>query len=74
MTIRVALEHRTTYRFDRLVGIGPHVVRLRPAPNCRTPVSGYSLTVAPAEHFLNWQQDPFGNHLARLVFPERHGS
>ncbi|GAA1839893.1 transglutaminase family protein [Microlunatus capsulatus] len=69
MSTKVALEHRTTYRFDRSIGIGPHVVRLRPAPHTRTPVSAYSLTVSPADHFVNWQQDPFGNHLARLVFP-----
>ena len=69
MSTKVALEHRTTYRFDRSIGIGPHLVRLRPAPHARTPVSAYSLTVSPADHFLHWQQDPFGNHLARLVFP-----
>ncbi len=70
MAVLVALEHRTTYSFDRLTSLGPHVVRLRPAPHCRTPVSAYSLTVSPGSHFLNWQQDVFGNHLARLVFPE----
>jgi len=70
MSIRVALEHRMSYRFDRPVGVSPHIVRLRPAPHCRTPILAYSLTVTPPEHFINWQQDPFGNHLARLVFPE----
>ena len=70
MSIRVALQHRTTYRFDRAVRLSPHVVRLRPAPHCRTPILSYSLTVRPRQHFINWQQDPFGNHVARLVFPE----
>jgi len=69
MSIKVALEHRTSYTFDRLVGVYPHVVRLRPAPHCRTPIEAYSLRVEPAEHFVNWQQDALGNFLARLVFP-----
>ena len=71
MTIRVALSHHTAYRFDRMVGLSPHEIRLRPAPHCRTPVLGYSLTVEPAKHFVNWQQDPYGNWIARVVFPER---
>jgi uncharacterized protein (DUF2126 family)/transglutaminase-like putative cysteine protease len=70
MTLRVALEHRTTYTFDRPVRVHPHTVRLRPAPHSRTPITSYSLTVEPTGHFINWQQDAFGNFLARLVFPE----
>ncbi|WP_134768127.1 transglutaminase family protein [Nocardioides sp. 1609] len=71
MSIKVALEHRTTYDFAEPVHVGPHVVRLRPAPHTRTPIEAYSLTVEPRNHFVNWQQDPFGNWNARLVFPEK---
>ena len=70
MAIRVALQHHTTYRFDRVVNLSPHEIRLRPAPHCRTPILGYSLNVAPDKYFLNWQQDPYGNWVARLVFTE----
>jgi uncharacterized protein (DUF2126 family)/transglutaminase-like putative cysteine protease len=69
MSIRVALTHATRYRYDRAVSLAPHVVRLRPAPHCRTVIPSYSLRIKPEEHFLNWQQDPFGNHQARLAFP-----
>ena len=70
MAIRVGLQHRTTYRFDRPVNLSPHEIRLRPAPHCRAAVLGYSLNIAPEKCFLNWQQDPYGNWVARAVFPE----
>ncbi|MBF0286999.1 MAG: transglutaminase family protein [SAR324 cluster bacterium] len=71
MTIQVALKHETHYQYDRLITHHPHLIRLRPAPHCRTPIQGYSLQVKPKEHFLNWVQDPYGNFLARIVFPEK---
>ncbi len=71
MTIRVAVRHKTVYSFDRSVSLSPHVFRLRPAVHSRTPIKGYSLRIEPENHFINWQQDPFGNLLARVVFPEK---
>jgi uncharacterized protein (DUF2126 family)/transglutaminase-like putative cysteine protease len=71
MAIRVAINHKTTYTYDRLVSLSPHIFRLRPAAHSRTKIEAYSFKIKPAEHFINWQQDPFGNYQARVVFPEK---
>jgi len=71
MAIRVALHHKTSYHYDRPVTLSPHEVRLRPAPHARTPILSYSLTVTPEDHFINWQQDPYGNYIGRYVFQEK---
>ena len=71
MAIQVALYHKTDYIYDRKIQLGPQVIRLRPAPHCRTPILSYNQTVSPEDHWINWQQDPFSNYLARLNFQEK---
>lgn len=71
MSIRVAINHSTTYKFDRLVTLSPHTFRLRPCAHSRTKIESYSFKVEPEDHFINWQQDAFGNYLARVVFNEQ---
>lgn len=71
MALKVVISHKTKYKYDRPVNLSPHIFRLRPAPHSRTPIEAYSIKIKPENQFFNWQQDPFGNYLARLVFPEK---
>lgn len=68
MSIRVAINHKSEYEYDRSVFLSPHIFRLKPAPHCRTIIESYTLTISPDSHYINWQQDPFGNYQTRVVF------
>jgi transglutaminase-like putative cysteine protease len=71
MSIRVKINHNTRYRYSTPVYLAPHLIRLRPAPHCRTEIERYRLNIEPVQHSIHWQQDPFNNYVARLVFPEK---
>ena len=71
MSVKIAISHKTTYKFDQSVKLFPHVFRLRPAVHSRTAIEGYSFKISPDNHFINWQQDPFGNYQARVIFPDK---
>jgi transglutaminase-like putative cysteine protease len=71
MSIRVKINHNTHYSYSTPVFLTPHLIRLRPAPHCRTEIESYSLTISSAQHSIHWQQDAFNNYIARLIFPEK---
>lgn len=68
MGFQVSLHHRTEYRYDKPVSLGPQTIQLRPTPYCRTPILSYSLGITPADHTLYWLLDPHANHSARVLF------
>ena len=71
MSLKVVLSHKTKYKYNKNISLSPHIIRLRPAAHSKTPIEAYSLNITPKNHFINWQQDPFGNYLARIIFPEK---
>src|SRR5271165_6481960 len=71
MGIQIALNHRTHYRYEKAITLGPQTIQLRPALHCRTPILSYALSVTPTNHLVNWQLDAHHNRLARLVFLEK---
>ena len=71
MALKIVISHKTIYKYDRAVSLSPHIFRLRPAPHSRTPIESYSIKIKPENQFFNWQQDPFGNYMARLIFPDK---
>lgn len=71
MSLHVAIHHHTSYKYDRLIQVAPQLVRLRPTPYAPNPIGDYSLRISPENHLINWFEDPFGNHLARVIFPDK---
>ncbi|MEK1868983.1 MAG: transglutaminase N-terminal domain-containing protein, partial [Ensifer adhaerens] len=70
MSIKASIYHLTHYIYDRPVSLSPQIIRLKPAAHSKTKVISHSLKVSPGNHFVNLQQDPYGNYLARFVFPD----
>ncbi|WP_232064755.1 transglutaminase family protein [Rhodocytophaga rosea] len=68
--MHVAIHHHTRYQYDRPVLHSTHFLRLKPAAHSRTPIEAYSLTIKPEKYQIHWQQDPFGNFIARIDFEE----
>ncbi|MFT8550349.1 MAG: transglutaminase family protein [Acetobacter okinawensis] len=71
MSSHVTLLHRTCYRYDRPVSMGPQTIRLRPMQASRTPIESYGLHISPKGSQLRWERDSCGNDVACVGFSDR---
>ncbi|RUT24608.1 transglutaminase family protein [Asaia sp. W19] len=71
MSRPILLNHRTTYRYDRMVSLGPQTIRLRPPLRMRNAITTYALSIGPSHAGLTWGQDSHDNLVSQVIFSER---
>jgi transglutaminase-like putative cysteine protease len=63
--LRLRIQHRTTYSYERPVGFGRHRLVLRPREGHDLQVDSMKLEIEPG-HRIMWVRDVFGNSVALL--------